>query len=117
MNRFGWLLLAAPLATTAEAGEPAHAPDPVVGNVIALNVCSACHVVASAQPEPPILRPPAPTFRSIANRRGITEEWLRGFVTTTHRTVETPGHMPNPNLMDAQVDDVAAYIMTLRRKR
>ncbi len=117
MNRLSWLLLTALLATAAHADEPAHVPDPVVGNVIALNVCSACHVAVSAQPEPPILQPPAPAFRSIANRRGISAEWLRGFITTTHRTVKTPGHMPNPQLMDDQVDDVAAYITTLRRTR
>jgi mono/diheme cytochrome c family protein len=92
-----------------DAGRPA-------GERVALNVCATCHVVARRQPDPPLLRPPAPSFVSIANRRGTTREGLLAFLQSTHRTVKAPSTMPNPLLTDDQNAAVVDYLMSLKRR-
>jgi mono/diheme cytochrome c family protein len=85
------------------------------GHQIALKICTACHVVAPDQEFSPLLRPPAPPFAEIANRPDSTRASLRHFVVTTHWDEKTlPLTMPNPELMDPQIADVVAYILSLR---
>lgn len=84
------------------------------GRHIAEVVCWTCHVVAQDQEFEPILRPPAPPFASIARRSNITADYLRMFIATTHRDISKPQGMPNPQLLDFQIEQVVAYIMTLR---
>lgn len=38
------------------------------GEALGQERCSACHIVAEKQEYPPLLRNPAPSFQSIANR-------------------------------------------------
>jgi cytochrome c1 len=63
----------------------------------------------------PILDPPAPSFESIAQRTDIGAEWLEEFITTTHRGLDSPKGMPNPSLVDYQVKEVVAYLLSLRK--
>jgi mono/diheme cytochrome c family protein len=105
------------LLLLAGGAQAKGAADPKEGLKVARNVCSACHVVGKKQPTPPILRPPAPSFASIANRPNIAAETIRSFVQTTHSTVGQPDNMPNPELTEDQVADVAAYVMSLRKAR
>jgi mono/diheme cytochrome c family protein len=87
------------------------------GHQIALHVCTACHVVEATQEYPVLLNPPAPPFSDIANRADLTRASLRHFIVTTHWDTKTlPLTMPNPELLDFQVTDVAAYIFSLRTK-
>ena len=45
------------------------------GRSTADTVCWACHVVGADQVFSPILREPAPDFRTIAQRRDVTKEF------------------------------------------
>jgi len=85
------------------------------GRKFAVLVCAACHVVATDQRSPPILRTPGPTFDAIANKPETTETSLRTFLLTTHGKVINPPGMPNPELADYQMNEVIAYILSLRR--
>jgi mono/diheme cytochrome c family protein len=84
------------------------------GHRIALHICTACHVVEATQEYPVLLDPPAPPFNEIAHRPDLTRASLRHFILTTHWDQETlPLTMPNPQLLDDQVNDVVAYILSL----
>jgi mono/diheme cytochrome c family protein len=86
------------------------------GHHLATLICSPCHVAAPDQPFEPILQPPAPSFESIARRNSITNDSVRAFLTTTHRDIGNPKGMPNPQLLDDQIKQVAAYLISLRRR-
>jgi mono/diheme cytochrome c family protein len=93
----------------------AQEPDEVQqGHQLATLICSACHVAARDQPFEPILRPPAPSFESIARRSTTTNDAVQTFLTTTHRDISNPNGMPNPQLLDYQIKQVAAYLISLR---
>ncbi|QIQ87427.1 c-type cytochrome [Erythrobacter sp.] len=111
MKRIALLAAAAPLAacqtpdkTTAEpaAGEP----DPPAFVEAA---CGGCHAV-----EPPFLspNPQSPTFEAIANRQGLSEDTLGDWLADAHNYPE----MMDFDLTRAQVDQIAAYMVTLRRE-
>ncbi len=85
------------------------------GHQLATMVCAYCHVAAPDQPYPPILTPPAPSFESIAQRKDVDAERLEKFLTTTHRGLDNPNGMPNPSLLDYQVKQVVAYLLSLRK--
>jgi hypothetical protein len=74
-----------------------------------------CHVAGPDQEIEPILRPPAPSFESIARRSTITADSIRTFLTTTHRDIGNPKGMPNPQLLDFQIEQVTAYLLNLRK--
>ena len=90
---------------------------PSQGHAFALLVCAACHVVASDQEAPPILRIPGPSFDVIANNSDTTAESLHAFLSTTHAKIATATNMPNPQLADYQMSEVITYILSLRRKQ
>jgi mono/diheme cytochrome c family protein len=104
-------------AISALAGSALAAPPGEVraGKELALQVCAYCHVVAADQPAPPSLRQPTPNFQDIANAPTTNAKSLRRFITTTHWDARTlPMTMPNPLLMDEDVNGVVAYILSLR---
>ena len=69
--------------------------------------CGGCHSV-----EPPDLspNPMSPPFADIANREGLTEATLVGWLTDAHNYPE----MMDFDLDPPQVEDIADYILTLR---
>ena len=87
------------------------------GREIALLVCTSCHVVEPDQKYTVILRPPAPPFESIAQRPSTTAESIRKHLKTTHRDAENPNGMPNPQLIDSYIEQVTAYLLSLRNNR
>ncbi len=97
------------------AQEAGAADDVRQGHRLATIICAYCHVAASDQTDLPILQPPAPPFASIAQRKDFSADFLRGFLTTTHRDVTNPNGMPNPELLDFQIKQVAAYLLSLRK--
>jgi mono/diheme cytochrome c family protein len=111
------IALAWMLGTETNAQQPAAGADVESGRLLALTACTECHVVSSDQPEPPVLRPAAPSFREIANRRGATAKSLRAFLLTTHKTLETPPNMPRMWLYEDDVTSVVAYILSLKKQR
>jgi len=88
------------------------------GEYVALSICSYCHVVSADARYRPGLKQPTPSFQEIADRPGTTRASLRRFIKTTHWDEKSiPMTMPDPLLEPNQLDDVASYILSLRRSR
>jgi len=85
------------------------------GHYLAVIICSNCHVASPDQSIEPVLQPPAPSLESIARRSTTTSETIRAFLTTTHRNISNPAGMPNPELLDFQMRQVVAYLLSLRK--
>jgi cytochrome c len=86
---------------------PARAAgDVVAGHTLAQVWCSSCHLVDQAGQG----RDTAPPFATIANRSDADRRWLRGWLTEPHPP------MPNFNLSRRQIDDIVAYLDSLRRR-
>lgn len=83
------------------------------GHDLAVAICGLCHVAAADQTFPPEAKPPAPPFSEIAQR--MDADALTKFMTTTHRGLDEPSGMPNPQLMDYQIKQIVAYIVSLRK--
>lgn len=69
--------------------------------------CGGCHAV-----EPPFLspNPRAPSFAAIANRRGLSEKSLADWLAEAHNYPEDMDF----TLTRKQIDQIAAYMVTLR---
>jgi len=104
-------------ATAAWSQEAGIAEDLQQGHRWAKIVCSNCHVASPDQEVEPLLRPPAPSFESIAQRDGINADAIQRFLTTTHRDINSGTGMPNPQLLDFQIRQVAAYLMSLHKQK
>jgi mono/diheme cytochrome c family protein len=113
----GFLLACAPAAPPTPPPEPKVAIEtPVVvppvyrGGAIAQQVCVQCHDVdvegLSATTEVG-----APGFVEVANREGMTGEKLVQWLRTSHPL------MPTFMFDDTSVEDLAVFIMSLRRPR
>jgi len=85
------------------------------GHHLAVEVCSICHLAAPDQEHLPLLRPSAPPFEAIAQRKDVDADYLHKFLTTTHRDLKTEKGMSNPLLANFQVNEVTAYILSLRK--
>jgi len=85
------------------------------GRALALTACTGCHVVLPDQPFPPLITGP-PDFHRVANRTDTTAAALRRWFSSLP-TIPPPGKMANPDLTNEQVDDIIAFIMTLRDQR
>lgn len=101
--------------TNQDLGGASAADDVRAGHILSLKLCTPCHLVEPGQEMTPILRPPAPPFRSIANRPGMTAESLRHFLSDSHRSFDRLGDMPNAQLTDDQVRQAAAFVISLRK--
>lgn len=94
---------AALMCSPVVAQEPGSAK---LGQQLAETVCAECHAVGRDA-----LRSPnrmAPTFEAVANMPGMTALAIRVWLRSAHR------EMPNLVLMPDEVDDVTAYLDTLR---
>jgi mono/diheme cytochrome c family protein len=87
---------------------PAHTQDIAAGRGIAQVWCSNCHL-ADPQ-EQASARDAVPAFLSIARMKSTTEASLAAFL-------ENPPHggMPNLTLSRKEIQDVSAYILSLRQ--
>jgi len=79
------------------------AGDAQVGQRLAQQWCSGCHVVDGSRQGSDT----APSFSSIARRRAGDRTWLRAWLLAPHPP------MPNFNLSRQQIDDVIAYLDSL----
>lgn len=112
------MLAALTLVLVATRGAKAEDDQSLVaaGHAFAQRVCWVCHVVGKEQTEKPILDEPGPSFLEIAQRPDLTPESLRKFLLAHDENLGRAGKMPNPRLLDYQIDKVVAYIMSLRGK-
>jgi mono/diheme cytochrome c family protein len=99
------LLFVVAVSTSAMAQQ---AGDPGAGAAYAKQYCSKCHAIGDTQMSP---EPKAPRFKDIANTRGtipaVLDVWLR----TPHL------YMPNIVVEADQIDNVIAYIMSLKKSQ
>jgi mono/diheme cytochrome c family protein len=107
------LMLVAGLATGAQAETP-DADHVAAGRNFARRVCGACHVVMQQRDELPVLAPPGPSFAVLAQRPLLTEQALRDFLGSNHRAMGPHEAMPNPRLADYQIDEIVAFMMSLK---
>lgn len=106
------LMLSAALALPALAESPAE--QIAAGRKFASRVCGACHVVTQQRDELPVLTPPGPSFAVLAQRPLLTEAALREFLGANHRDLGPHEAMPNPRLADYQIDELVAFMMSLK---
>ena len=76
------------------------------GHVLARTWCSHCHAVEPATP--PRTSDVAPGFAALARNPSVTSDTLHVLLGTAH------GQMPNYRLTPRQIDDVTAYVLSLK---
>src|SRR3974390_2225371 len=100
-------------AQAQQASSAAH-DDVQKGRYLGGLICPICHVAGPDQSAEPVLRPPAPSFETIAQRSTTSADSIRTFLTTTHRDISNPAGMPNPELLDFQIRQLETYLLSLR---
>ena len=102
-----WSLVVLVALCAAPAGANAQETgDAKEGLAMAREVCSACHGVERGDAFSP--NPLAPTFDLIAGTPGMTETALSVALQTSHKS------MPNLILKPDEIDDISAYILSLK---
>lgn len=104
-----WIRFALPILTllATDGGAIAQSVgDPFEGSVVAHDVCIECHAVDPEQLISP--NPGAPAFKEIANLHGMSFVSLNVLLRTPH------GTMPLFVLKDREIDDLSAYILSMR---
>jgi mono/diheme cytochrome c family protein len=76
------------------------------GMTVAQRYCASCHLIGGAQQS--VAQPGVPSFAAIAKHAGQTPERLAGIIIIPHPP------MPNLSLTMREVQDVVAYIMSLK---
>ena len=79
----------------------------VRGQEVAERFCAGCHAT-NDQKERIVQGTIVPSFRALAGRPNLTPQRLQAFIMTPHRP------MPGMSLELAEVDDLVAYILSLR---
>ncbi len=87
------------------------------GRALAQEICSACHSIGADQGVPPIMNPPAPAFRLLAQRHKLDETNLRRLLSSPHGRAAGDTKMPNPMLADYQIDTLVDYLRARRLSR
>jgi cytochrome c1 len=120
MNRFALVTLLGALsalsAASARAEDQPATDDVSAGRALSLRLCTPCHVVLPDQETAPILDPPAPSFRSIANQRDLTPDKLNRFLAETHSSMRNLRSMPNPQLNADQIRQAVAFLTSLKKR-
>jgi mono/diheme cytochrome c family protein len=110
-----WMGILVAFANSAGSQQADVVPDVQEGYRLAVGICSACHLAARDQRFEPALQPPAPSFESIAQRVTTNADSIRTFLKTTDRNINNPHGMPNLQLLDTQITNLVAYLMSLRK--
>lgn len=95
------------IAFTAQQAAAQTEGDPDAGRKLAQTWCDNCHVVAPSQQQGTSTG--APAFTAIAAMKSTTFMGLRAFLQTPH------DRMPDLHLSRDEIDDVAAYIISLKK--
>jgi cytochrome c553 len=104
---------------------PANSPFPnqlfmdqiAQGRTLAHAICGACHVISDASKEKPAARFPTPSFVEIASRPSFSADDLRQLLRSSHRYVGPDQAMPNPRLVEYQIEAIVAFFETLQADR
>lgn len=88
------------------ASASAEGGDPDRGRTYAEQACAGCHAIRRGDADSPVAK--ATPLETVANVRGMTETALAVFFRTPHPT------MPNLIIAGRDLDDVIAYIRSLR---
>jgi len=96
-----------PAAPASSIGA-AEMGDPALGLRYAQQSCASCHAVAPGDTASPNLD--APAFDAVANTPGMTRVALNVWLHTPHPT------MPNLIVDPDRIDDLSAYLATLKRR-
>lgn len=94
------------LIASAPSGLAQEVGDAGAGRRLAETWCSTCHVVTPTQSQ--ATSTGAPPFKAIAAQTALTPMALRAFLQTPHH------RMPDLHLSRDEIDDVTAYIGSLR---
>jgi mono/diheme cytochrome c family protein len=89
----------------------AQTGDPGAGAVYAQQVCAKCHAIDRTGSSP---EPTAPPFKDVANTPGMTATALAVFLTTNMHQPRTATTMPNIVLDRQELDNIIAYITSLK---
>jgi mono/diheme cytochrome c family protein len=95
------------VAVALVAAGAARAQDMAAGRRIAEVSCSNCHLVNSSEQKAG--SDAVPTFSSIARMKSTTEMSLAAFLSTPH------GRMPDLVLSRTEIQNISAYILSLRK--
>ncbi|CAH2600735.1 Cytochrome c-552 [Rhodovastum atsumiense] len=98
-------IFVAALAMSAVPAAAQQSGDPATGREIAQAWCSECHMIESRQARG---NDAVPSFPAIAARSDTTSMGLHAFLATPH------ANMPNLRLSRAEMDNLVAYILSLR---
>ena len=101
-----WILAAAMVIAGFGNAAAREYGDPVRGLSFAKETCSECHAVRAEDLLSPVSE--ATSFEEVANTPGMTRIALTAFLQTPHAT------MPNLVIKPQDMDDVIAYILTLK---
>jgi mono/diheme cytochrome c family protein len=82
-----------------------RAADPAEGKGLAQQWCASCHAVVPGE----ATDKPAPSFESVVNERGRSDEWIATWLSTPHAM------MPDLGLSRNQIDALVAYFDSLRK--
>jgi mono/diheme cytochrome c family protein len=105
MRHLGTALLVVILAAPA-AWAQGDTTVTTAGRDLSIAWCAECHLVAREQPNVP--SDAVPSFFAVADRASTTEMSLRAFLMTPH------GEMPNVMLSREEIDEIVAYILSLK---
>jgi len=97
--------LAALVLVLTAAASPSIAADPRQGEQLARQWCANCHVIGD-MPAGSVQQGP-PSFRAVAQGK-LSADQLRGFLSDPHPP------MPDLALTRSEIDELIAYIATLR---
>ena len=103
-----WLLAAAMVIAGSGTAGARDYGDRVRGLAFAKETCAECHAVRAEDLLSPVAE--ATSFEEVANTPGMTRIALTAFLQTPHPT------MPNLVIEPQDMDDVIAYILTLKPK-
>ena len=101
------VVVATLLATLQPLSAQSSRGDAASGRLYAMNWCTECH---SVEPETAGTGRFAPDFTAIAKSPSTTGSSLKAFLRSDHIS------MPSFGLKRTEVDDLVAYIMSLRRR-
>ena len=106
MNQwFALVIVSLPLFAGLPSSAEAQTGDPGAGAAYAQQVCAKCHAIDRTGISPELT---APIFKDVANTPGMTETALTVWLRTSHPT------MPNIIVEPADMDNVIAYILSLK---
>ena len=84
---------------------PAHAEgDPIAGGAVAKQWCVACHDIGQGR----TVKDGAPSFVSVARRPNLNPDMLKIWLADPHPP------MPKLSLSRQEIDDLVAYILSLK---